>query len=653
MNILSKITCDVNRYLNGELYYINKEGKINTPNNIDIKGKRDIRFLKSYKDGGVVVDNNERFYAYYNYEFKENKNYLTSKTLYFQSENGDSSKNFLIFIDNVLKSKKLIDINGLEVKSIKSKLFDIDKIVISSTEVNNNLIKNIKKIFPKLKIITFNNCHILQDTSFEKINASIEFYECNIDDIIVFRNTKSNFDIWYSNINKVTTCNIMSSSIKFWSIGSRYHIPLKEIFLKCNFPNLNYLGIYCDKNPCRSHEKNFFFLPFSAPNLETLIIEGKVYDLDFLSRLKYINAASICGKIDNSGYDFRVPYITNGKERKKLEEKNKNMVEYLKKAYPYLPLDTLSSKAEFLRILNLADTYYLIQPKYKNELEDLIKNGPINFNIPFNQKVKNYMLMKYNKLEHKIRNEYDLVESKYSIYNNIMYEENVWKCNKIVKTKPFIYHSSGVPIIFDMYSKIKPKKIEELNEPNDEDRFFDLEKTRKEEIENEIINTKFHYYVDIVSTIDELGYKLRSGDFSKSSPFISRLVELEKRIDEVYDYLIEEEKKYYNDLLIVLDDIYDKLTIKEKMFILKEIENEKFIIIRVSLDLDAKYDIDEEGLFDSINEKSDGRYKKAINNIRKNYKKYIIPRKKELLDTNVEEEMKKVKEYVLKHNRVK
>lgn len=658
MSVLTKMTCDVNRYLNGEVYYVNQYGVINTPNNIDKNGYRNIRFPTKYSDGGVVVDNNEKFYAYYNYDFKGNQNTFLANMLHFQSFNGDSSKNLLTFIDNILKSNDLVEINGLEVKNLKSKLFEAKYIIISSTEVNNDLIKNIKRYFPNIIKLKFNGCNILQETSFEKLNSSIEFYECNIDNILSFRNNKSDLDIWYSNIDRITPCDIDSPVIRFRSIGHNYHVPLKEIFLKCNFPKLTNLEITCDSNErCRSHEKDFYFLPYSAPNLEVLTIEGKVFDLDFLSRLKNICRASISSRTKNSWYDFEVPYITNGKERKKLEEKNKEMVEYYKKLYPFFSIDALSSKAEFNRLLKLTDTYYLMQPRYENELEDLIKNGPINFNIPDNQKVIDYFIARYNKLEHQKRDEFDFLDSKkYSIKNNILYEEYqryLKGFEKIVKTKLFMYHSSGLPIIFDGYTKIKPKRIEDMPEPTEKNRYFDCEKERKELITEEFVSTDFYHYNDLSFLVSELGVGiLQPGDFSKISPFLSSLVEKENRLYHVDDFRKKEEIKCFNNLLKIIDDIYDELTIEEKMYLLKVYENDLLILSKSFLHLDKQYEIDEEGLFDSINEKSNGRYKNTMNDIRKNYKKDCCNRSimNELYDTNIEEESKKVKEYILKYD---
>ena len=659
MSVLTKMTCDVNRYLNGEVYYINKIDLINTPNNVEIRGNRDIRFCQRYIDGGVVVDNNENFYAFYNYEFREDLDVKGSKTLCFKNFNGDPSKNFLTFINNILNSKELVEIKGLEVKSIKNKLFDVKRVVISGTEVNNNLIKIIKRYFPRLIKLELYKCHILHETSFEILNTNIELEHCNIDNMLSFRNTKSELDIWYSNIDKVTPCDINSPSIIFRSIGRNYHVPLKEIFLKCNFPELINFAVHCDKEPCRSHEKDFNFLPYSAPNLEVLVIEGKVYDLDFITRLKNLCAADIRGRLDNSAYKFRVPYITNGKERDKLEERNKEMIEFYKKVFPYIPLDSLSSYAELLRLLKLADTYYLLQPRYENELDDLIKNGPINFNIPTNQKVNDYFIARYTKLEHKKRDEYNFYdpdEPKYSIKNNILYEEpNCYlkKLEKIVKTKLFMYHSSGLPIILDEYTKIKPKKIEDIPEPTEKNRYFDSEKERKEIITKEIIDTNFYHYIDLAETASELGLGgLKPGDFKNISPLLSSLVETENRIKKVDDFYKKEEIKYFDNLLRVLDDIYDKLTIEEKMYILKVYENELDIFCKSFLHLDKKYEIDEDGLFDSVNKKSNGRYKKAVNDIRKNYKKAKCTwhRSTELFDTDIEDEIKKVKEYILKYD---
>ena len=639
MSVLSRIANDLNRNNIGEIYFINNTYQINLPNQHPYESMRDIRFGKKYIDGGVVVCNQDSFQAYYNLDFQNDE----GKKLVFQQFQGELGKNFISFIHRILEEKSLLIQNGIKFQDLKMKLFVVSQIEIHDAMIDQNFISYVSKYFHSLKEIKFINCRILSEVSFQKWNIRCSFHHSQIDDILVFRDTLSPLDLESSCIQKVTPCDIFSSEILFRNIGNHDKIPFSDIFLKCNFPYLKDLTVLLNASqPEMTHESGFTFLPDSCPNLESLYLEGKVSDLSFLKRLMYLNRCGIKSKCDNSYYSFFYPYITDGKERKRLEKARQQDIKYIQKQQPFIPKKVLSTLAEYYHIMNQKDFYYLISLRYSNELDELIQN---DLSVSAPQQISHYFLVRYQKLNHVIQSSDFLPKTEYCIQNSILYQKPKSK-NEIVLSKEFLYHSSGIPILFDSYSKYKPKSYEELNflEPpsisEEEEKKIEIEKI----FQDESICT-FGDFSALLSCEDSF-LSFQPSDFSQYSVSLTSLMHQNKRQKEVEEILLQQNEKAFHKLLVLFEKMYSQLTIQEKNYIFSHIHD--FVIRKKILPpLDFQESIqDSEKLKNKIQEKSQNQYLLILNQMKKSYKAYYVNRMDSIWDQNIEEEMEKIRKKI-------
>ena len=171
-------------------------------------------------------------------------------------------------------------------------------------------------------------------------------------------------------------------------------------------------------------------------------------------------------------------------------------MEYLKVLHPSIPDKVLMCYAETRRINELKNTFYRIKEHYDGEYEDLI-NGRTHEFAP-NQIVTDVFMARYGYLDYTKYEEPDFFSGGplYKIRNNIMYNDaKSWDDNHIVHATKFIYHPSGIPIMFDNMSSLKPKTINELRQLIKDDGKTDEELNREIYLEsleqNQIKNSLF------------------------------------------------------------------------------------------------------------------------------------------------------------------
>ncbi len=614
MGILDRLNNDVNMAILDSPYYVNQDRKINKlrdPNNTSERPPRDKRFAKRYLNGGVIVDNNKNYNGYFNLELDIKG---LNNTLVFKSFEETSSNNFEEFINNIYTSQNLI----IDHYDLSKELNNITELKINNSNIDYKFTNLIKKYFHKLKRIEFNNCRVTSDSDFSKIDTEIKFYYSNIDNIRVFNNTYANFEFWRTNINNISPCTINSNEIRLPNIGGKYKLDLKELFLKVNFPELKSLDIRPDTLDVYSFEDSLMFLPYSAPFLENLYVGGKVRSLDFLERLPYLLKCSIESMHDDSPFAFFYPYVTDKKEREKLSIRNKESIKYLSKLNQSIPEKFLMCEAEYRRIMDLKDTFYLIKEHYDGEYNDLINHRKHNFENTF--RPDGYYSMMYYKLVYKKNNESVLFfsdEPEYKIENNIMYDDSKrYDKDSIMYATKFIYHPSGIPILFnDRRCKIKPPTYEELckkpkqKEYTDDDLRYDSLMEVLEEVE---INS-FSEYLGSLSWRSVPGFSLN--EYKKLCKKLYKYMSIYDRHKEAKNDIALKNDKVYSLLLNLIEEYFDKFTVEEEALILDRI-NDYVYRHNYYLAIDdfyyqlLNYDW---ALEESINEKTNGLYMKYKN----------------------------------------
>lgn len=623
MGILNRLNNDVNMAILDSPYFINQYRRINKIEDSSNGDRlpRDKRFSKRYLNGGVIVDNNKKYNGFFNLELDVKG---LNHSLVFEHFDGVSSDNFENFINNIYTSNNLI----IDHYDLSKCLNEVNEIKIHNSNIDYKFTNLIRKYFHNLKKIEFSYCKVSSDADFSKIDTYIRFYNSEVDNIRVFSDSKSNFEFWRTSIYDISPCTINSSEIRMPNIGNPYKLDLKKLFLMVNFPNLESLDIRPDTLREYSFEDSFLFLPYSAPNLENLYVGGKVRNLNFLERLPYLLKCSIDSVNDDSPYSFFYPYVTDKKERNKLSKRNEEYIKYLSVLKSFIPEEFIMCEAEYDRIMKLKDAYYLIKEHYDNEYNDLINNKENNFKSTF--KPSGYFSMMYYKLVYKKNNKSDLFfsdEPVYKIQNNIMYDDSrCYDKNNIVRATKFIYHPSGIPIIFDTRSRIKPPSYEELcKRPKQKNYTYDDLRydSFKEILDEEDIES-------LGSLLDALSVKetpnLTLDDYKILSNKLYRYMFEYKRYKIAEDTIADKNDKAYESLLKVIDDNYDKFTIEEEAFILERINDDVYRHTYYPSIDDYYFQLlsYEHYLEDLINEKTNGLYKKYKNLLKETRKQLRI-----------------------------
>ena len=623
MGILNRLNNDVNKAILDSPYFVNQNRGINKFEESYKDGKiplRDKRFNKRFLNGGVVVDNNTNYNGFFDLELSARG---VDHTLVFESFEDESSINFEEFINNIHKSDNLI-IDHLD---LSKELKEVTKLIINNSEINYKFTSLINKYFHNLKNIEMNKCRVRSDADFSKINSNIKFSNSDIDNIRVFNNTSSNFEFWRTNINSISPCIINSSEIMMPSIGGKYKLDLKELFLKVNFPDLKTLDIRPDTLELYSFEDKLIFLPYSAPNIENLYVGGKVSTLSFLERLPYLLKCSIDSVYDDTPYSFFYPYVTDKKERNKLSIRNNESIKYLSQLKPFIPEKYLICEAEYQRIMNLKDTFYLIKEHYENEYEELINGKKHELNSSFIP--DGYYSMMYYKIVYRKNNKEHIIfcdEPIYKIEKNIMYDDSrSYDKDRIIPVTKFIYHPSGIPILFDARSRIKPPSYEELlkrpkgKEYPEEDLKYDSFR----EVLDDDFNSLGEFF-DALSVRETPTLSL--SDYRVLSKKLYRYMSEYYRYKDSKDDIADKNDKAYESLLNVIKDNFDKFTIEEEALILTRINEDVYrYTYYPAIDdyyfhlLNYDYYLEE-----SINEKTNGLYKKYKNLLKETKKQLRI-----------------------------
>jgi len=632
IEIYKRLQSDIIASKYDDIHLVNQENEINQFNTLEKTG------WKNFIDGGCVIKCTPDYKAYYNFDFGYDKRIMT---LNFLSYNGSAGINLLDFINSVINGDPTIfvKVDGLIIKDVRKYLFKIKNINIQSSTVDNLLIQNIKRYFPNLERIDFRNCIIDNNCNFNNLDISLKFSDCLVENIRSFNDCNSDIELSDSSIKKISPTTINSKKINIDSISQTDNIDLKKMFLICNFPLLTDFEIrkkYYDVES-KSFNDSFIYMPYSAPNLEKILIEGKIESIEFLTKFKYLIDCDILCSSDDWGLFSTC--ITNKKEQERIFNRNKQAFEIYKIMHPNEKDDNVIGNLERSRIIKLS--HFLSTIYYTVEEKDfyLKSNGNIieyMLKDKVSSNVDTYYECYYDRLYHKRTINDSVFELgdgiKYKIIDNMLYSYNY--SNPILVAKNFIYNLNGKPIIF-CGGKKPVRTKEEAMQKSKKTSTISLEELSYNEYISFLKNYDSKEDISIGGLIDyaneAFDYHNVSGKdflaFGEYGKKIYHLFEIhDRRCQSMYD-IENKQKKYINLLTDLIIMFFDQFNISEKTYLYLHAFDYNLFKPLIDTKENKIYNIhieNEEDIFKTINNKTNGLYKKYIDRIKQTYIQYHI-----------------------------
>lgn len=495
--------------------------------------------------------------------------------------NSCCSKELLSYILNYLTCEDKYfyrSIDGVIVHDFHNDLLEIKQINIKNTIIDGKTIDILNKYFNNLKIINFIDCIIDDSCSIYNLNNEIivNFVNCEFNNIKSLSYCKQKLNFVNPKFNKITNVVINSKEITFECVNDTI---LTNLFLMCNFPDLNKLVIGEDM-PHQVNENMYFdkslkYMPYACYDVINLYLQGKVRTFDFLYHFNQLSQCEIRSICDSVGiYEIYNPYIGNKNERNKIINNKFSINNELD-----INLTIYNKLFEIIKFLNIVK--YSSNEKHlyldKDGLSELILN-PLK---GFKHTPVEYMYI-YDSNNDSLR--LDVVDKdnqdNFSIFNNHFYEfkknyigRNVRLKRQIEISKPFIYHPSNIPLIWDN-STIK-----------------------QDELIKDACNSMFY------------GYQK----------------DVDKDIEEKYDLFNKKKKIYYDKINKILIKYYDDFTVDELIQILNMVPNidRNFIIYCQMYGFNLEND---EDVIKKVNEKTNNQLVKCLNRIK------MIEKQIDLLD---------------------
>lgn len=617
----------VYNYNLNDVYIINQNGELFK------KADSSKKSWRHYINGGMVTVLNSNYFASYNFDF--GNCYFRENLVYFSFDD-KAGINFKDFIMKIRQgdNNKFIWANGLEVNNIKTKLKDIKRVQIISTIVDNTLVKDVLTIFPKLKDIEFISCRIKKECHFNcSYNGDITFKNSIIESFESFQNSNNSFKFFNSDILNYSNCDVMSKELYF----SDSNVDFYQLFLKTNFIELEDLLVHnipkydqYGGNYQKNFKNSFFYLPYSAPKLLNLRIEGSVDNLDFITKLKFLNKVSI---VSSSG-DMLKEYLDINDKNKlnDLIRRNQEEIEIKK----ILSGETnnqnvkyYATESEIARILRLNDIYKILSftNEEKKALVDKYLHGTNYINFILDDsfiKLDGYYQNYYDHLLFtQLDKKRELIEGlklQYQ-YNALFYENNY---TKIVKAKKALFYIDGRPIILKRSSK-PIKTIEEAK---------DFMKDKKITSNKEDLSLEYLKILKrVVSTLEKDGNLEdidmndflfdvnEEGGFSLSIIYKDLISRLNSGHEIFYKLYHDNEKWQYkqhlNNLFSkcqkaftdMIDSRFKEFTKEELLLIGKQLLGNNFLNPYLNIEI---INIGENQLLESINNKCNGNYFKML-----------------------------------------
>jgi len=638
-------------YTKKDTFVMNQKGELFTKS----MPKQYIKEYKKYLLGGLVHIFNEKYNGALSFDF----NGISKSTKYisFCSFTEHSGENFKEFYSKILNGKKedFIWLYDLRAYNIKSQIKEINSIQINNTRVDSSLTKQICSLFPLLESIEFNNCVVASDCAFiTDHKIEINFNDCILESSLCLIDSKNDFNFVRCNFkqintNIITSCSCYSHHISMFECDINFF----SLFLKTNFPDLEYLRIehlpeYNEKgnNYQKDLGNSFTFLPDSCPHLNRLRIAASLDNIDFLSRMPFLESITI---FSSSGdMDFPLLKLNDYKATKKLEEKNKTRIkikQILDNNYNAEEKEYYITESEMERILKM-NNFYKTFYTTPYEAETLIKFGN-NFKDlvsyllkPDFLKLDGYYENYFSHLmfRHLKSDAYNITgklkEMKY-LYNSLFYDEPK---DKIVLTKKCLFYIDGRPIIFNNETRMKPITTEQealefrrkypvkpsKNNDLTEDYINQLKEAVQMNVEYGLNNVTVSEFVSNMQTV--------SSNISLSLVYKDLLRRLESGHEIIYKLYKEEEKwhyiehlrKAYEKCLIALVNLinrnYSSFTVEELIIIAKYLPEERSFESNREFNCNPYFDLhtlylDEASLIKDIDLKCKGNFTKLLKSI--------------------------------------
>lgn len=592
-----------------------------------------IRCINFNQDSGIASIYTKNYAASFHFTYQEESK--ITKQLNMVSFRNGTGDNLFDFLEKVKEKDLLVPIhdNGLVERDISKCLFDVMKIEISDSVIDNTCMEVIKRYFPHLKEIEFNHCQIDSSCSFKNIKADLYFEDSEIENMRSFQGCEAELSFLRVKVNKISPTIISSRKITIRSICKQQDINAYELFLKCHFEELKQLEIG-NQDISDSFENGFFYLPFSAPKLEEVSIVGKVKDLNFLTKFKYLREISVRAIEDELGLGTAV--VTDYNERRKIKERNE-------KAYQIRKILDLNAEDCYLigeleteRILKLCHFLSFLNTQ-KEELSTTIleEQNPYQLSKKVDSVVKSYYEYEdgilYSK---KAPNDLEVLFGKkpqYRLLNNFLYEYQRDQ-KKIVMAKDFIYRQDGTPIIFHHRKR-------QIHTPEEAIRFMFGRTTSKDDSKSYYYNRFLDYlreypeedmpiecFIDKVQ--EEFQIDITEDTFKglEGATEINKAIFQYNRFRRIKREIKAKQKCYKESLENLIEKNYSLFNFQEKIYLY--IHREDSVIeanVAASSKEKEKFERwleDEEGILESINQKTNGLYSKYQQYMRLTEKSY-------------------------------
>lgn len=350
---------------------------------------------------------------------------------------------FLISEDECFYRK----INDIVLTDYHKELLNIKEITISNAVIDHPMLMVLSRFFKELDILHFSRCTIQKDCDFCNLKGDLNFYDCEISSTNVFKYCKQDVRLEGCRINHITNSVINSRKI---NIDKLDDATLANFFLFCHFPELKDLTI---GNPTSLiiNENNHYnqclkWLPHACPRLVNLLIEGKVSSFDFLYHFHKLSKVEIRSMDDSIGiYKIYNPYLTNIKEREEIIKRSNRKME-TDMDINLAIFDKLSCIIQMLNIVGFTEeekNIYLHQklPLLLNPISYLNERKIDSF-YSFNSKNKKL------ELQNNDREENIIVDDKFYTIEKTLEGRYIKRKQQVITSKPFLYHPSGIPIVF-------------------------------------------------------------------------------------------------------------------------------------------------------------------------------------------------------------
>lgn len=434
--------------------------------------KRCEKYVKDHNDYLLIVDHyyknvddNDDLYCHREFIKKTDEMFFdlnydgitTTSSLTIALSSKEYSSNFLKYLLDFLTSDNLKlqkRSNGVLICDYRQKLYNTVCIDLYNMTIDKSILELVKKLFPKLETILFNECNIKGNCNFNELNCNILFESCEIDNINSFNYYNKALDFHDCEISNIEHSTIYSKEISIDNINDN---KLEQLFLTCHFPYLQKLTIgtllcfHVDKN---NYKNSLLFLPKTCPNLISLRINGKIYSFDFLSKFNKLSSCEI-RSIDDSAYtsELYCPYIENDEERKQIIEHSNIKIESEIDEH-FALLQKLNDIVKALNRLGMSEeekNFYLNRktPKYLLDPMDITTFKETQEYYVYDSENDTLSLTTSNIDNSK---NYDYT---YKIFNNILYRISDDKVlgyltikKQIDMSELFIYNTVGIPIVF-------------------------------------------------------------------------------------------------------------------------------------------------------------------------------------------------------------